>query len=107
MDEDRLQFGTKEQIFSILRQVEGLDAHAIASQNQPPGGLAPQRDGEHAAHAGKAGRIPRQEGMEHGLGVAMGMKLVAESFQFRPQFQMVIDFAVEDDDGVAILEVMG
>ncbi len=79
MDEDRLQFGAEEQVLSVLRQVERLDAHAVSSQNEAPGRLAPQGDREHAAQAGKTSGVPCQEGIEHCLGIAMGMKLVAES----------------------------
>ena len=32
----------------------------------------------------------------------MGVKCVPEGFQLRPQFQVVIDFAIEYDDRVAI-----
>ncbi len=32
----------------------------------------------------------------------MGMKLVAECFELRPQLQMVVNFAVEYNDRVAI-----
>ena len=102
MDEDGLEFGTKEQILSILRQVERLDTHAVSSQNEAPDRLAPQGDGEHAAHAGKTSGVPGKEGVKHGFGIAMRVKPVAECFELRPQLQMVVDFAVEYNDRVAI-----
>jgi hypothetical protein len=37
----------------------------------------------------------------------MGMKLIAERFQLRPKFKMVIDFPVEDNHGVAIARSNG
>src|ERR1700677_1144545 len=107
MDEDGLEFRTKDQILSILSQVERLDAHAIASQDQASGGLAPQGDREHPAHAGKASGIPGQECIKHCFGVATTKKAVAKSFQLRPQFKMVVDFAVEYDDSVAVTRGYG
>ena len=102
MDEDGLEFGAKEQVLSVLRQVERLDAHAVSSQNEPLGRLAPQSDGEHAAHAGKTSGVPGEEGVKNGLGIAMSMKLVAKCLELGPQLQVIVNFAVEYDDRVAI-----
>ena len=85
-----------------MRDVERLDSEAIAGKYQAARRFSPERDGEHAAQAGEALRVPFEEGVEDGFGVAVDMKSVAERFQFGAQFQVVVDFAVEDDYGVAI-----
>ena len=55
----------------------------------------------------EAGRIPLEKGVEHDFGVAMSMKLMAEGFELVANFDVVIDFAVEDDDVSRSSEWMG
>ena len=40
--------------------------------------------------------------MQNRLGIAVRVEVVAQLLQFGANFQVVINFAVEDDDGVAI-----
>ena len=87
--------------------VERLDAHAVAGQHQAPRGFGPQRDGKHAAQAGKATGIPLEKGGQNRFGVAVRVETMAELFQFGAQFQVVVNFAVEDDDRVAVGGEMG
>ena len=58
---------------------------------------------EHSAQARKAGRIPFQKRVQHRFGVGTRMKSVAELLQFRAQFQVIVDLAVEDDRRVAVV----
>ena len=102
MDQERLQLRAEDDVFAVMGEVERLDPHAIARKHEAPFRLLPQGDAEHAAHPAKALRIPFKEGMEYGLGIAMGMETVAKAFEFPTQLEVVIDFAVEDDDGIAI-----
>src|SRR5579863_2425714 len=85
-----------------MRDVERFDAEAIARENQAARGFGPQSDREHAAQAGEALRIPFEKSMENGFGVRVRLETMAERFQFGAQFQMIVDFAVEDDYSVAI-----
>jgi hypothetical protein len=53
----------------------------------------------------EATRVPFEEGMEHSFCIAMSVKVVAARFESFANFEVVIDFAVEDDDGVAVCGV--
>jgi len=85
-----------------MRDVERLDAKAIAGEDEAARGFSPERDGEHAAEAGEALGVPFKKSVENGFGVGVRNETMAERFQFGAQFQVVVDFAVEDDYGVAI-----
>ena len=54
-----------------MRDVERFDAEAIAGDYQAARGFGPEGDGEHAAQAGEALRIPFEKGMENGFGVGV------------------------------------
>src|SRR5271165_4946927 len=82
--------------------IERLDSHAIARQNQPPVPLRPNREGEHAAKFGEAAEVPFEEGLQHGLGVARSRKFFSAGSQLFPQLCVIEDFAVENNDGVAV-----
>ena len=45
--------------------------------------------------------------MQNRLGIAVAVETVAQRFQLLAQLQMVVDFAVEDDDGVAVVGLDG
>ena len=89
------------QIFAASRDVKRLDAHAVARQHQPPVRFGPQRDGKHAAQARKAARVPFQKGVQNGLGIGGGSKVVSGLLQFGAQFGVVVNLAVEGDDRIA------
>ena len=97
MDEDRLQLRAEEQVTAALRNVQRLDANAIARQHQPAFGIRPQRDAKHAAQPAEAIRVPFQEGVQNGLGIAVADENVPQRFQLAAQLHVVVDFAVEDD----------
>ncbi len=82
MDKDGLQLRSEVQIVTALRDVERLDAHAIAREYEPFLRLRPQRNREHPTQARKAFRIPLEECVQHGLGVAVGLELMSGRFQF-------------------------
>ena len=63
------------------------------------------RDREHAAQLLEAGGIPLQKRVQNGFRIAVGMEAMARLLQLGAQFQVVIDFAVEDDGGVAVVGV--
>ena len=43
--------------------------------------------------------------MQHDLGVAFGVETMAAGFEFRAQSRVVVDLAVEADDGVAVRRI--
>jgi hypothetical protein len=107
MDEDAFEFGGEEQVSVAMGEVEGLDAEAVAGEDEALGGFCPKADGEHAAEAGETFDIPLEKSVEDGLGVAVGRKGVAEGLEFAAEVEVVVDFSVEDDDGVSVGGVDG
>ena len=63
----------------------------------------PQRNGEHAAQAGEAGGVPFEKAAQDGFGVGAGAKAMTARFEFGAQFFVIVNFAVEDDDGIAVV----
>jgi hypothetical protein len=45
--------------------------------------------------------------VQHYFGIAMRMELVAQGFEFVPEFRVIVDFAVEDQNGIAIITQHG
>ena len=86
----------------LARDVERLDAHAVAGQNQALARFGPQRQSEHAAQPRKTIRVPFEKRGQNRLGIGAGAKPMAAAFQFAAQFRMVVNFAVEDDDRIAV-----
>ena len=83
--------------------IERFDAHAIAGEHQAARGFCPQSDREHAAQAGETLRVPFEKRVQHGFGVGMRNETMTKRFQLGAQFQVIVNFAVEDDHGIAIL----
>ena len=102
MDQDGLQLGAEKYVVATMRDVERLDAHAIARQHQPSSGVGPERHRKHAAQSVEAPRVPFQKRAQDGLGVAMRVEPMSQVLQLGADFEVVVDFAVEDDDRVAI-----
>jgi hypothetical protein len=65
--------------------------------------LRPESRGEHPAEAPEGIDIPFEKCVEGGFGVAPGMEPVTGLFQFLAQFRVVIQFSVEDQDGIALV----
>ena len=66
-------------------------------------------DSRHSATANiprsreKHSGVPLEERIQNRFGIAAGAEAIPALFQFAAQFQVIVDLAVEDDDGVAIL----
>jgi len=101
MFENRLQFGAEVQIAVADGVVQRLNSHAIARQHQAPRRFRPDGHPEHTAQVREAVSVPLQKRRQHHLGVGFGLKFVTAALQFEPQFGMVVNFAVENDDTVA------
>ena len=103
MHENGFQLRAEEQIRAVPRDVERLDAHAVAGQHQALARFGPQRDREHAAQPRETVGVPFEKRRQHRFGIGAGAEPVAAPFQFRAQFRVVVDLAVEGDNRVAVL----
>src|SRR5450755_683287 len=103
VNQNRLQFRAEVQVLAADREVQRLDPHAIASQDEATVRLPPERHREHPPQPREALRVPLEEGIQQRFGVASGAKAISTLLQFPSQFQVVVDLAIENDDGVAIL----
>jgi hypothetical protein len=107
MDENALQLRSKEDVLAALGDVKRLDADAVASQHQTLPGVGPKGDRKHASQPLETGGVPFKKCLKNGLGIAVGLKAAAECFELAAYFKVIVDFAVEDDYGVAILGKYG
>jgi hypothetical protein len=84
---------------AVVKQgvVKRFDAKAVAGEEKGFAVTVPEREGEHAAEALDAFFTPGFPGMDDDFSVAAGVEGVAQRLQFRDQFLVVVDFAVEDD----------
>ncbi len=95
--QQRLQL-TAEKQRSVVQQcvVERLDAHSIASHEERLAIAVPQHEREHATKAFDTRLAPLLPGMHDDLGIAFRVKAMPGSLQFRDQFLVVVDLAIED-----------
>src|SRR5260370_26908525 len=84
-------------------EIYRLDSEAVARENQSPCILRPNRERKHAAQTREAIFVPSQKSPQNYLGVAAGFEFFSVRFQFRAQFAVVVNLAVEDQDGVSVL----
>ena len=88
--------GGETQAPVVAGPVEGLDAEAIAGQEQDPAVHVPEAEGEHAVQALAAALAPGMPGLEDDLRVTFGEEAVTLGHQVLAQFAVVVDGAVED-----------
>jgi len=100
--EDGFEFGAEVEFALVAAEVEGFDAHAVAGEDEALAGGGVEGDPEHAAEAGEDAGVPGEEALEDDFGIGVGVEVVAEGGEFGAEFAVVIDLAVEDDDGVAV-----
>src|SRR6476661_6348853 len=86
---------------STAPDVERLDADAIPGENEPPLRLGPEPNCEHPTKPRKYFYVPFEESLQDNLGVTPRSEPSSQSFQFLPQLRMIVDLAVENDDGIA------
>ena len=103
MQQNGLQLGAEVDIFPAASEIQGFDPHVIAHQNQPLFRLRPERRGEHPAEPAKRIDVPFKKRVQNGFGVAARVEPVARPLQVPAQLHMVVDLAVEDQNGVAIV----
>ena len=99
MFEQRLDLGGEDDVLTRLREVERLDADAVADEPQLAGLRVPQRQGEHAGQpAQEAVETPVRVAVHEHFGVGMvGLELIAGLNEGRAQHLVVVNLAVERD----------
>src|SRR5258705_8992623 len=94
--EDRFHLRAEIDFASAARIVERLDPHPVAGENQSLPGFLPDSEGKHSAQLFDAGCIPLDEGAKDDFGVAGGSEPVTQTDQLVAEFDVVVNFAVED-----------
>src|SRR5712692_9495870 len=105
MLEQRAELRTKNQLAVHLRVKQRLLADAIARQEKRLVALVPNCECEHAAQMLRAVGSVFVIGVDDRFGVAVGVKLVAETLQLRAQLAVVVNLPVENDPGRLVLIV--
>src|SRR3977135_3600862 len=96
MSKNGFQFRAEIWLSASQMKIQGLDSETVPRENQPPCILRPNRQREHATQAREAILVPAEKGAQDYFGVAAGFEFLSVRFQFREQFAMVVDLAVED-----------
>ena len=78
--------------------VEGLDAEPVSCQVEDLALFVPDRDGEHAVEHLERGLPPLHVGAQRDFGVRATSESVPLLLERLPQREVVVDFAVVDDD---------
>src|SRR5437762_3196671 len=105
VNQQRAEFGPKDELAIHLRVQQRLFADAIAGVEQLLRALVPDRKHEHATQMFwtiTTVAVPR---VHYRFCIAVGVENVAELFQFLAQLAIVVDLAVEDDPRGVILIV--
>ena len=100
--QEGLDLAAPDQTAALMLVVQRLDAKDIAGEHQLLFLGIPDGDGEHAAQALEHARAPGLVTMHDGLGVAVGLELVAHALKLGTQLLEVVDLAVERDGHAAI-----
>src|SRR5882762_1010632 len=102
-----LQLRTKMKVHAGAANVHGFDAHSVTREHQPLPGLTPNRNCKHAAQTGKASNIPLEKGAQHKLGIAIRAEMIPGPLQLLSKLDVVVDLAVEKDNGVTVRAFKG
>src|SRR5258708_25728952 len=97
---DRFRLGAEQHAIRCRVVEKRFSTHTVTNQKQLFGSNVPNRESEHTVKAFGNLLPPLQVSAEHDSGVATGLELVAELFQFFTQLHEVVDLAgVDDGDG--------
>ena len=102
MDKNGFQLRAKKKIFTLTRDVKRFDSHAVARQNKSSCRLFPKCHRKHSPQLRQAFLIPLHERAKHGFRVGMRVEAMPELFQFFPDFDVIVDLAVESDSEIAV-----
>lgn len=98
----RLELGGKHEAALTDVVEQRLDAGAVARQQQLLAAAVPEGEGEHALQPLQAVQSILLIGVENGFGVGRGAEAVAFAAQLATQLAVVVDFAIEGDDELAV-----
>ncbi len=87
----------------VQREVERLDAEAVAGDEQALRPAVPDREGEHAVESREHALPLDLVEAEDDLGVGLGPEGVPASFEIGAQLEEVVDLAVEGDGELPVL----
>src|SRR5205085_526446 len=88
-----------------MRVEQWFFADAVAGEKQLLSSFVPNRERKHPAQVFWTVCAELIVSVNDGFGVAVGVKGMAQFFQLRPQFEIVVDLAVENDPRAAVLVV--
>jgi hypothetical protein len=89
--DQRFDFRSEIDARSVLDEMQGLDAGAIAGKKQGPPGSIPERDAEHASQTGERALAPLFVGVNDRLGIARRVEAVSSRFEIAAEFAVVVD----------------
>src|ERR1700687_1296905 len=98
MRQNALQLGPEIDLTVLQAVVQGLNAHAIAGQNQPFLGLHPNGNRKHAAKSREAIRSPAAKGVENTLRVTFCLKDESVCRKNIAQFLVIKNLSIEDEN---------
>ena len=97
------EFGSKGERALAEKPIEGLFAEAIAAEKEAAFFHIPDGKGPHAIEFLHEGIAEFPVTVQEHLGVrVVGLKHAAAGLEFGPEFEVVVDLAVEDDDLLAV-----
>src|SRR5258708_20016601 len=97
---DRFRLGAEQHAIRCRVVEKRFYTHTVTNQKQLFGSNVPNRESEHTVETFGNLLAPLQVSAEHDFGVAAGLELMAELFQFFTQLHEVVDFAgVDEGDG--------
>ena len=105
MQQQCAEFRTKNKLTIYLGVEQRFLADSIARDEKFLGSLVPNCKRKHSAQVLWTVGAILIVGMNDRFGVAVGIKLVAEFLEFLAQLPVVIDLAIENNPGGAILIV--
>ena len=102
VDKERFEFGSEVKFAARPASVKGLDADTVAHKHEPALILDPKGSGKHSAQTAETTGVPLEKGAEEDFGVAVRDEAVTNRFEFAAKVTVIVDFAIEDEDGIAV-----
>ena len=100
-----LDLAAEDEVAALIVVVIRLDAEDVPRAEEGLGAAVPDDKGEHPAQPGRQGVAPFLIAVQQDFGIRLGGKGMPGRQQFGAQVLVVVDFAVVNDDKVAVLVV--
>ncbi len=101
--QERADLGSERDATAVARDEQRLDPEPVAGEHERTAPRKPQREREHAVETREGVEPAVVEQPEGDLDVAAGAEAVAAR-ELAPELAVVVDLAVEHDDGTVVLE---